>query len=339
MWFGVLALLVAFSYAVVKFLTSLHMRRLRDTHIRLLTDVKRERQRLQAVEGKLQIHRSNRGAVQQKLASARRFKEDLFGRLQLELPSTQMTDLRHCVNRHPIPEPEGVRIAHDLHLAEKITAALTQLSILVVEISADDEAEAAHTVLAGELVKKLNALEARFTGPEARRDAPEGSPEVLTTAFDEPTTALDILVALGAGHPQQIHLLRAVLVAGITITEFDQEHVNHLFARTLHSPRQLLEDAEQGTLVINERAHELLGNRPEVVPVEGPDNLWVARLGEKADGQSDGRAANTASKPEVASKASATEVTPVEVASAEVAEPAYDPDTGFPAAPARDENS
>ncbi|MFP6647563.1 MAG: hypothetical protein VCF24_28985 [Candidatus Latescibacterota bacterium] len=77
-----LAVLVAFSYALIKFLTSLHMRRLRDQQARLLNDVKRERQRLQAVEGKLQVQSAQRGSVQQKLDIARRFKEDLFSRLR-----------------------------------------------------------------------------------------------------------------------------------------------------------------------------------------------------------------------------------------------------------------
>lgn len=318
MWLGLTALLVAFGYAIVKFLTSLHMRRLRDLHFRLLNEVKKERQRVQAVDGKLQIQRAKRGEVQQKLTNARRFKDDLFGRLRLELPSTLMAELRQCVNRHPIPEPDGVRTAHDLRLADKVTAALTQLSLVVVEFSAEDEDDGAVTVLAGELVKRLTAAGARFTGPETRRGEPEGSPQVLTTAFDEPGTALDTLAALGATHADSIHVLRAVLVAGISITEFDQEHVNRLFARTLHSTRQLLESAAPGALILNERAQQLLGQRPEVVPVEDSDNLWMVALGAAAQEVAAAPAAQTSSAQ-----------TPPEPAAA--APP--DPDAGTPAPP------
>jgi hypothetical protein len=256
------------------------MRRLRDQQMRLLAEVKRERQRLQAVEGNLQVLGSQHGAVRQKLDIARRFKADLFARLRLELPATLMIELRECVDRHPIPEPDGVRTAHELHLADKVTEALTNLSILVVEFSGD-EADDAHTVLAGELVKKLTDLDQRFTGPEVRQDASEGDPRVLTTAFDEPAGALGVMTALGAAHPQQIHALRAVLVAGTTITEFDQEHVDRLFARTLHGTRQLLEEASSGTLVLNQRARDLLGESPGVRPHEGADGLWVVT---RADG-------------------------------------------------------
>lgn len=53
------------------------------------------------------------------------------------------------MNRHPIPDPEGVRTAQELQLADKVTEALTSLSILVVEFSADEELGATRTVLAG----------------------------------------------------------------------------------------------------------------------------------------------------------------------------------------------
>lgn len=306
MWLGLTALLVAFSYAIVKFLTSLHMRRLRDLHFRLLNEVKKERQRLQAVEGKLQVQRAKRGEVQQKLTNARRFKDDLFGRLRLELPSTMMAELRQCVNRHPIPEPDGVRTAHDLRLAEKVTAALTQLTLVVIEFAAEaQDDDGAVTVLAGELVQKLTALDARFTGPEVRRGAPDDSPRVLTTAFDEPAAALDTMISLGAAHGDSIQAVRAVLVAGITITEFDQEHVNRLFARTLHSTRQLLEDAAPGTLVLNERAHELLGERPNVVAVEGSDILWMVSLAQPEPTASATPVEDAAATPAAATSAAA----------------------------------
>lgn len=118
-------------------------------------------------------------------------------------------------------------------------------------------------MLAGELVKRLTVLEIRFTGPDKRQGAPEGSPQVLTTTFDEPTG---------------VNVLRAVLVAGITVSESDREHVNRLFARTLHSTRQLIEEAEPRTLVFNERAHGLLGDRPGIEPSDSVDGHWVMSL-------------------------------------------------------------
>ena len=78
-----------------------------------------------------------------------------------------------CLNRHPIPEPEGVRTAQELHLADKVTEALASLSILVVEFSADEELDAARTVLAGELVKRQTDLDVRFTGPGNRHGPPK----------------------------------------------------------------------------------------------------------------------------------------------------------------------
>ncbi len=42
MWLGMLAVQVAFSYALIKFLTSLHMRRLRDQQARCMLDLLEE---------------------------------------------------------------------------------------------------------------------------------------------------------------------------------------------------------------------------------------------------------------------------------------------------------
>jgi hypothetical protein len=280
MWLGLSAIIVAFTYALIKFLTSAHMRRLRDQHMHLLQEVKRERKRLQAVEGKLHVQRSQRGSAQQKLANARRFKDDLFSRLRLELPSNLAGELNKCVNRHPIPEPEGVRTAHELRLVDKVTDALSALTLLVVELAPDpDDAPGARVALGGDLVERLKALGVRFTGPAVRRGAPDEAAEVLTTAVDDPAQAVDLLVAFGEAHAEHVAQLRGVLISGVTVTDFDKEHVNRLFARTLHGTRALLDEAEAGQVVINQKAHDLLGARPGIDAKEGPDLLWILPLG------------------------------------------------------------
>lgn len=60
--------------------------------------------------------------------------------------------------------------------------------------------------------------------------------------------------------------------------------MNRLFARTLNSSRQLIEEAASGTLVLNECAHELLGESPGVRPHK-TDGLWVVALTDAADEQ------------------------------------------------------
>ena len=172
MWLGMLAVLVAFSYAVCG--TS-------------------RRDCSMTSSGSASGCKRSRASCRYRVLSAVRCSRSWTSRADsrrtcsaacVDLPSTLTGELPECVNRNPIPEPDGVRTAHDLHLADKVTEALTNLSILVVEFS-DDDADGAHTVLAGELVMKLTALELRFTGPEVRHGAPEGDPKVLTTAFDE----------------------------------------------------------------------------------------------------------------------------------------------------------
>lgn len=279
MWLGLLAVVVALSYALIKFVTTYHMRRLRDSQVRLVHDLRRERQRLQAIDGKLQVERARCGAVQQNLATARRFKEDLFGRLRLELPSTLLSELRECVDRHPVPEPAGALTAHQLHLADKVTAALGSLSLLLLEFRDTGDGGAARTVLQGDLVQTLTDLGVRWTGPEAvRQDEPAG-PSRVATAFDEPVQAVGVVRSLATAYPGHVAALRGVLVAGVTVTEFDQEHVNRLFARTINSAAVLLEDAPDAALVLNDQAYELLRDSVGIEIFSEAEKLWVLRLG------------------------------------------------------------
>jgi hypothetical protein len=279
MWLGIFAILVAFTYALIKFVTTVHMRRLRELRSRLYQDLKRERTRLTSIEGKIQVERSRNGSAKQKLTNARRFKDDLYGRLRLELPSAMNADLRQCVNRHPIPEPAGVKTAHELRLADKVTEALGSLSLLLIEFGDDEDGGgAARTVLEGEVVKALEDREIRYSGPRPLLVGEDEGPSRLTTAFDGPDEAVAVIRGLARTHTQEILTLRATLVAGVAVTEFDQEHVNRLFARTFHGAQQLLEETPASTLIINDQAHEQLADRDAVVEHSAPERLWSLSL-------------------------------------------------------------
>lgn len=322
MWLGILAILVAFGYALTKFLTTLHMRRLRENATRLQGDLKRERQRLQAMEGKRQVERARFGETQQKLGNARRFKEDLFGRLRLELPSTMADDLRKCVNRHPVPEPAGVKTAHELHLADRVNEALSSLSILVVEFGDDAEGgSGARTLLQGELVKDLRRLEILYSGPKPVKDGFEEGPTRLVTAFDEPGKALKVVRRLARSHADHIVTVRATLVAGMALSELDQDNVNRRFARALLGAEQLLNSAPEASLLVNEQAREFLGDHDDITEHNAVEKTWILSLTDAAavpaESPANGKApADTARADTATTETATTEAdgTPVRVA-------------------------
>ena len=265
MWLGLSAVATALIFALVKFFSSLHMRRLRERHMRLAQEIKRERSRKHTLDGKLQVETSRRGAAENKLATARRYKDDLYGRLRVELPETMQAELRSCIDRHPVPEPSGVRVAHQLGLTERITQALGQLSILVIEFPT----AGADELLDG-LVSQLQEAELKYSLPDEGDDTC-----FLTTAFDQPDDAITFVrQVLGAHEIERLSGIRGMLLAGLSVTDLDSDNVNQLFARTLHGARTILESAPKEGLLIDGNAYEHVTGRVGLELHSRAENLW-----------------------------------------------------------------
>ncbi|MBT4610135.1 MAG: hypothetical protein HOC05_08845, partial [Gemmatimonadetes bacterium] len=190
--------------------------------------------------------------VEKKLATTRRFKDDLFSRLRHELPEAMQAELRSCIDRHPIPEPSGVRVAHELGLTERINQALGQLSILVIELPAEQADDVLDSILAA-----LQESEGKFSAPTE-----DGESRLLTTAFDCPDDAIQFVRQTLTSHEESsLSGVRGMLLAGLNVTEFDQDSVNKLFARTLHGARAILDSAPEEGLLVDGSAYEQAADR------------------------------------------------------------------------------
>ena len=252
MWLGVIAIIVAISFALIKFLTTVHMRRLREQRLRLHNTLTKSNHRFSALEGKREVEKSTNGAVEQKLKTASRFKDDLYQRLLVELPDRLQGDLRACINRNPIPESRGVKLFHQLKLPEKITDALGAVSVAVLELPADDESTT--TVLKGELIQALEKGEISYS-VESTEDA-----SCVICAFDTPEAGLTLVRNfVGELSPERAEQLRGALTSGAgTVSDpgDDGGDVSRLFARALDDTQHLAETAPRATLLLNEAAYE-----------------------------------------------------------------------------------
>lgn len=264
MWLGLSAVAAALTFALVKFSTALHIRRLRERQKCLVRDIKRERSRENALDGTLYVETARRGAVEKKLTTTRHFKDDLCSRLHLELPEAMQAELRSCIDRHSIPEPSGARVAHELGLSEKINQSLGQLSILVIELPTD-----AHEVLKG-ILTALQESGAKFSPP-----AEDGESRLLTTAFDCPDDAIPFVrQVLGPHDDSSLSGVRGMLLAGLNVTEFDQDGVNKLFARTLHGVRAILDIAPEEGLLVEGSAYDQAADRAGFELHNQTEKLW-----------------------------------------------------------------
>ena len=270
MWLGLSAVIVAVAYALVKFVTSMHLRRLRDERMRLHYDLKRSEQRLDSLGGKLQVERSNKGSILQKTQTARRFKDEMYARLRIELPDALQNELRKCINRNPVPESRGVRLYRDLHLSDKISAALEAVSLTVFEFSG--VAAAAHAVLKGQLFELLEEQSIPHATPELRDDDDR---ERVVAAFDNPDAALGFARDLAARNtPENLVHLQGVLMAAANAGDDSEDDLSRVFARSLDMAQQMADTAPPGSLLMNEPAYQALSDRREVVEFSKVEHLY-----------------------------------------------------------------
>ncbi|MFH1569757.1 MAG: hypothetical protein ABIL09_17305 [Gemmatimonadota bacterium] len=271
MWLGISAVAVAIVYALVKFVTAVHIRRLRDERVRLHYDLKRALQRLESLEGKLQVDRSSKGLVEQKSQTARRFKDEMYARLRVELPEPLLPELRRCINRNPVPEPRGVRLFHDLKLADRIAAALEAVSVIVFELRDGGAPESA--VIKGQLLQSLKLGAVPFASPEPRDE--DESEERLVAAFDDAEKAMGFARQFASqAAAEHLGRLQGVLMAGVSRGGEGEGDLGRAFARSLELAQQLADTAPPGCLLINAAAHDSLADRSGVEVFSKVEKLY-----------------------------------------------------------------
>ena len=257
MWLGIFAVIVAVSYALIKFLTNVHMRRLLDRRGQLNLEVQKGRGRVAALEGKLQVARSRLGAIEQKLDVARRFKKEIHDRLRVELPDARMVELCSCISRHPVPEPGGVRIFHELEIANRISSTLGAMSVAVFDphIPAAGDEDADHSGGFVEALEKAGVTSTRHMTVKS------GSPdeiEAIVCTFDSPIDALELTQEfIQNASARDVSELRGVLLAGVNENRVHEEVVDRIFAKALERAMQSLVTAPHGSLLLNRAAFDI----------------------------------------------------------------------------------
>ena len=278
MWLGVLAVIVAVTFAVIKFLTGVHWRRLRERRARLQNELNRNRLRVQSLDGTLQVERGRRGAIEQKLTVGRRFKDDLYHRLRLELPDPLVTEVRNCINHNPIPQPRGVRLFHELKIADKIARTLQSMAVGLFEFSVTD-GEARRSLMDA-FVALLEEAEVSHT-----RGHPQGedgsasavAENAVVCAFDQATTCMELIrTFIQQATVDQQGQVRGVLLAGVNANRHVDDDVSRLFARALDYALDFIARSPAGSLLMNAFAYEDLGDRRDGIELfDRAEQLYV----------------------------------------------------------------
>lgn len=242
MWLGIFTVIVAVSYALIKFLTNVHMRRLVNKRGQLNLEVQKVRGRVSSLDGKIQVARSHLSAIEQKLDVARRFKKETHDRLRVELPNDRLTELRSCISRNPVPEPGGVRISNELEIVNKISATLGAMSVAVFHAhipAADDESEE------DGFAKTLEEAGVKSTRHTTVKSGSSDEIEAIVMTFESPVDALELTQAfIRKTSAKNVAGLRGIVLAGVNENRVQADVIDrilpkHSSGRCSPSPRHL----------------------------------------------------------------------------------------------------
>jgi len=278
MWLGAIAVIVAVSYAVIKFLSGVHWRRLRERQVRLQSELNKNRQRLLALDGTLHVERGRRGAIDQKLDVGRRFKDELFHRLRLELPGPLVAEARNCINHNPLPQPRGVRMFHELKIADKIAKTLQSMAVGLFEFSIPDAS--VRSSLMDTFTEMLDATEVSYIRGQPGDDEASASlleESSIVCAFDRASSCVELTRAfIPKAGGDLMGQVRAVLLAGVNTTQHADDDVSRLFARALDHALEFIGHAPQGSLLMNAAAREDVGDTDNAVELfDKAEQLYV----------------------------------------------------------------
>ena len=278
MWLGVFAVIVAVSYALIRFGTGVHWRRVRERQVRLQADLNKNRTRLQSLEGTLQVERGRKGAIEQKLKLGRRFKDELYHRLRLELPGPLVGEVRNCINHNPIPQPQGVRLFHELKIADRIAQTLQSMAVGLFEFSIEDGT--VRSDLMDTFVEMLDAAEVSYIRGTPGGESASASlldENAIVCAFAHATSCMELTRAfIQKAGGDVVGQVRGVLLAGVNTDRHSDDDVSRLFARALDHALEFIKRSPTGALMMNSVAHKHLGESTDGVELlDRAEQLYV----------------------------------------------------------------
>ena len=239
--------------ALVKFLTAMRLRRLRESYSRAQYEQQRAQQRLEVLEGRHQVERSKKNRLRQNTLQLRVATEELHERLVDELPADLQARLKKCMTLTPESDAAELCVLRDLKLAERISEALDHLSLLVVEISPADDG--IRTVLVGQLTQLLEASETHF------HNLDQGT---VVCLCGDPAEAAGLFRGLSEVISEdRAKSVRAGLYTGVHLTE-DTRDISRFLAHHLQLARKLCKRAPEATLLMNETAYAALEDQETV---------------------------------------------------------------------------
>ena len=259
MLLGFTAAFIGMAYALLKFLTIIHLRRMKEDIVVAQHEVKKNHHHLERLHEKLAITQSKKRTLQRDNVEIHRVAQQLYVRLKTILPKAMHPQLEDCRLQHVPPRNRELKLLFQLDLVDQVARALEPFSLLLLHLPDADNTE--QTLAVARLTQRLSAEELHFHGPE------DG---FISCFFARPAAALHhFRQFIQDLPPASAATVRGALHTGMEVTA-EQSELKRLLARSLQQARQLLEQAPAGALLLNEEAFLDLED-PEAAQLFDPD--------------------------------------------------------------------
>jgi hypothetical protein len=268
MWIGFSAVFIGMAYAIIKFLSVFHVRRLRDELGALRHAAERQHQKLEVLQARLASQQSEQRTRKRKADELHSTTRQLHARLQAVLPQALQPQLARCCQLNPTPHSDELRLLVDLELVDQVAEALEPLTILLVALPEADDAQ--QTLAVARFVDRLITMDIHFHGPDS------GS---IACVLPDPEQALQLLRGLVQDLPGESSArLRAALQTGMQVTA-EQSELKRMLAHSLQHSRQLLQRAPHGSALLNEAARQQLTDA-DIKPFDPAAQLHIVSWAE-----------------------------------------------------------
>ena len=266
MLLGLYATAVCLLYGGVKYATAFAIQRRKKSLLEAQCELQKLTQDVNALEVKVSAKRTRQQTLSKETNAVRRIIDERHARLQGQLPEALQPELEKYRDLASKGERAERVLLNRLGLPDKIAGALNGLSLLAIEVQAEDKTT--NVALVKSLAEELEKIQTTFQRVDQQQ---------MLCLFDQPGEATHLLNAFLQNNAwSQTRYLKGGLCTGAHIPG-GGEPLDRIFSWTLQHARDLCAQALPGNLLMNETAFRRLPDFPEIrkLEKEGTEPLYI----------------------------------------------------------------
>jgi hypothetical protein len=262
---GILSACMGIVFALVKYMSTVYVSGLREKLQQTRNDLNKANTLFQAMDAKFKVAENRHANERKKTEHTRTRHEGLYLRLGQELPASLQATLELCQTRFPLPDRKEAQVIQDLQLDHSTPVGASDspsdLTLLVI-VFADDS-------LTSECQIQLEN-----NGGRVRRL----EDSCLVGIFDSPVAGFGAFVSFAGDLSLTAPSLRSVLYSTAENAQGKSEKTksdpDRLSARLLKQARQVIADAPDNILLLNQEVYDALDDTSGIEEFDSVHQLY-----------------------------------------------------------------